>query len=85
MSTEWEDSSGEIQDIDIPINLDFPNTKIDLLYTMKSGTLFIMDKVGLIILQFTIWISLRKYYIKKIIDYNDDQGFKNMLKNKNVY
>ena len=23
MSTEWEDSSGEIQDIDIPINLDF--------------------------------------------------------------
>ena len=29
MSTEWEDSSGEIQDIDIPINIGlfFPNTR----------------------------------------------------------
>ena len=29
MSVEWEDSNGEIQDIDIPINLDFffPNTR----------------------------------------------------------
>ena len=29
MTTEWEDSNGEIQDIDIPINLDFffPNAR----------------------------------------------------------